>query len=287
MANTYFCISTPSHCYDDLLEYYLTKAIYRNVATANSDHIHYKDIETDFTKTVATSPYKHYTTSLVVTSIPASTVAGLSDAAAIETTLKGYMNDYGPYFPPMSHWADSEDLDDLGQVGKVDKVVFKVITSNGSSVWGSPHGSTMDTASYDKLKTNSNVKFIFVDFNDTNSSHFDKWWSRVEAVHSGDSTWTSSKAAFKAQSKSMLGCSQYTTEETQADGNHTPVTVKNYPLAYPTVVDGVKQTNAHVLEIDKLLNKDASTISALATFMGLNTSDFSDGAIDDFKSDIA
>ena len=145
----------------------------------------------------------------------------------------------------------------------------------------------MDTASYDKLKTNSNVKFIFVDFNDTNSSHFDKWWSRVEASHSSDSTWTSSKAAFKAQSKSMLGCSQYTTEDIQADGNHTPVTVKNYPLAYPTVVDGVAQTNAHVLEIDKLLNKDASTISALATFMGLNTSDFSDGAIDDFKSDIA
>lgn len=283
MANTYFCISAPSHCYDDFLEYFLTKAIYRNVATANASDSHYKDIETDFGKTVATSPYKHYTTSLLATSPSASNVAGWSDAAAIETALSEYVNDYGPYFPPKDHWADSVN----NEPGKVDKVVFKVITSNGSSVWGSPHGSTMDTASYDKLKTNSNVKFIFVDFNDTNSSHFDKWWSRVEASHSSDSTWTSSKAAFKAQSKSMLGCSQYTTEDIQADGNHTPVTVKNYPLAYPTVIDGVAQTNAHVLEIDKLLNKDASTISALATFMGLNTSDFSDGAIDDFKSDIA
>ena len=287
MANTYFCVSTPSHCYGDFLEYYLNKAIYRNIAHTNADHIHYKDIETDFPKTVATSPYKHYTTPLTAHTaiIPAATVAGWSDSAAIETGLSQFLPDFGPYFPPKDHWADS--IEDPNVPGKVDKMVFNVLTSTGTSVWGTPYGATMENASYDKLKLNANVKFIFVDFNDKNSSHFDKWWSRVEASHSGDSTWTSSKDAFKAQSKSMLGATTYTTENNESDGSVTPVTVTNYNLAYPTIIDGVAQSNAMVLEIDKLLNKDATTISALATFMGLNLSDLSDGVIDDFKSDIA
>mgnify|MGYP003300106232 CR=1 FL=1 len=136
-------------------------------------------------------------------------------------------------------------------------------------------------------KTNSNVKFIFVDFADTSSSHFDKWWSRVEASHASDSSWTANKDAYKSQSINQMGCSEYTTEDIQPEGTpNTSVTVRNYPLGYPTYIDGVKNDRVHVLEIDKLLDKDSATMTDLATFMGISVSDDATTIIDTFLNDI-
>jgi hypothetical protein len=42
-----------------------------------------------------------------------------------------------------------------------------------------------------------------------------------------------------------------------------------------------------VLQIDKLLNKDADTKTELANFIGVNTVDLNDNIIDEFKSDIS
>ena len=46
---TYYCISSPSHCYMDFLLYYLNKASHQNIATANSGDSWYKDIATKLT----------------------------------------------------------------------------------------------------------------------------------------------------------------------------------------------------------------------------------------------
>ena len=63
-------------------------------------------------------------------------------------------------------------------------------------------------------------------------------------------------------------------------------TVKNYPLGYPTYIDGVKNDRVHVLEIDKLLDKDSATMTDLATFMGISVSDDASTIIDTFLNDI-
>jgi hypothetical protein len=79
-----------------------------------------------------------------------------------------------------------------------------------------------------------------------------------------------------------MGCSEYTTEDIQPEGTpNTSVTVRNYPLGYPT------DANCMVLQIDKLLNKDADTKTELANFIGVNTVDLNDNIIDEFKSDIS
>ena len=57
---TYYCISSPSHCYMDFLLYYLNKASHQNIATANSGDSWYKDIATKLTKTIDSTNYKKY-----------------------------------------------------------------------------------------------------------------------------------------------------------------------------------------------------------------------------------
>tara|TARA_Y100000356_G_scaffold134512_1_gene144046 strand:- start:1648 stop:2505 length:858 start_codon:yes stop_codon:yes gene_type:complete len=285
MANTYFCISAPSHCYSDFLFYYLNKATHQNVATANASDAHYKDIADDLTKTVVASPYKHYK-NLYEGDIPAATVNGWANSDAVKTALDAKMMYIG--IPDcMGSTDNSIDADKMLEE-LVTKLFFQVKTDAGDSIWGAPWGATVDTASYDKLKVNSDVKFIFVDFADTSSTHFDKFWSRVEAQHSSDSSWQSNKATYKAYTKSIMGCNSYTTEDLQSNGSTTSVTVKNYALGYPTHnADGTKNDNVMVLQIDKLLDKDASTKAELATFLGVNTVDLSDSVIDTFLSDIA
>ena len=51
--------------------------------------------------------------------------------------------------------------------------------------------------------------------------------------------------------------------------------------------DGSVDDRVHVLEIDKLLDKDSSTMSSLASFCGISVSDEAATTIDTFKSDIA
>lgn len=279
---TYYCISSPSHCYMDFLLYYLNKASHQNIATANSGDSWYKDIATKLTKTIDSTNYKKYVIPYGSV-ITASTVSGWADAAAIETALNAEVPKVGIHVASMTNEQINAIVGDDGQEDeKVEKYFFHVNGTAGDSIWGAPWGSTVDTTSYDKLKTNSNVKFIFVDFADTSSSHFDKWWSRVEASHSSDSSWTASKNAYKSQSITQMGCSEYTTEDIQPEGTpNTSVTVRNYPLGYPT------DANCMVLQIDKLLNKDADTKTELANFIGVNTVDLNDNIIDEFKSDIS
>ena len=279
---TYYCISSPSHCYMDFLLYYLNKASHQNIATANSGDSWYKDIATKLTKTIDSTNYKKYVVPYGST-ITASTVSGWADAAAIETALNAEVPKVGIHVASMTNEQINEIVGDDGQEDeKVEKYFFHVNGTAGDSIWGAPWGSTVDTTSYDKLKTNSNVKFIFVDFADTSSSHFDKWWSRVEASHASDSSWTANKDAYKSQSITQMGCSEYTTEDIQPEGTpNTSVTVRNYPLGYPT------DANCMVLQIDKLLNKDADTKTELANFIGVNTVDLNDNIIDEFKSDIS
>lgn len=281
---TYYCISSPSHCYMDFLLYYLNKGTHQNIASANSSDDWYKDIATKLTKTIDTTNYKKYVIPNYHSDVTASTVSGWSDSAAIETALAARVPKIGIHALALTT-EETKDIEDE----KIDKYFFHVNGSAGDTIWGAPWGSTVDTTSYDKLKTNSNVKFIFVDFADTSSSHFDKWWSRVEASHASDSSWTANKDAYKLQSKSQIGCSEYTTVDIQPEGTpDTPVTVKNYPLGYPTHDDnGAINDNVMVLPIDKLLNKDADTKTELAAFIGVNVVDLSDYIIDEFKSDIA
>ena len=80
----------------------------------------------------------------------------------------------------------------------------------------------------------------------------------------------------------------YTAEDKESDGSTTTNTIKNYPLGYPTIAaDGSVDDRVHVLEIDKLLDKDSSTMSSLASFCGISVSDEAATTIDTFKSDIA
>ena len=149
---TYYCISSPSHCYMDFLLYYLNKASHQNIATANSGDSWYKDIATKLTKTIDSTNYKKYVIPYGSV-ITASTVSGWADAAAIETALAAEVPKIGIHAAALSADATKEQEDE-----KVEKYFFHVNGTAGDSIWGAPWGSTVDTTSYDKLKTNSNVK---------------------------------------------------------------------------------------------------------------------------------
>ena len=61
-------------------------------------------------------------------------------------------------------------------------------------------------------------------------------------------------------------------------------TWSTWTMGYPTHNSGALDSRVYVLPIDKLLDKDATTMSELATFLGVNVSTNANNIIDEYKS---
>ena len=312
----YYFISTPAACYDDFLKYYLNKEFLKQMSVDNASNPNYSTIHTSWKKEVvgvtADQPYKRWQPTESTGALgdfwngwTKSQINAFSDNAAILAAIQG--NTYAkriqngfpiaagsnasPGWGTVEQWNISsgvyKDADKPTEDVACKGAAFSVENDEGTTIW-SPKG---DTALYDKLRAvSTDIKFIFVDFNNVYSDHFDTYWSRNEACNS---SWNdATKAANKAQAQSLLGCTSYTAQDPvgKEDGTIDVVTntIKNYPLGYPTIAaDGSVDDRVHVLEIDKLLDKDSTTMSALASFCGISVSDEAATTIDTFKSDIA
>tara|TARA_B100000902_G_scaffold303635_1_gene291781 strand:+ start:340 stop:1281 length:942 start_codon:yes stop_codon:yes gene_type:complete len=309
-----YFISTNAACYDDFLKYYLNREFLKQMSADNSSNPKYNNIHGPFGKQVVTAPYKKYEMSdntafkFPFNSWTKAQINAFSDDAAFmaDVATKQRFISFGipstttqdlrPGWTAadldiVGDWSASEtfgklSLDFLARkrpvpAVEVKGVAFGVQGDEGSTIW-SPKG---DVSLYNKIAgASTDNKFIFVDFNNLYSEHFDTYWSRVEACNSGWNDTT--KAENKDQTRLLLGCSMYTAEDKESDGSTTTNTIKNYPLGYPTYVDGVKNDRVHVLEIDKLLDKDSKTMTDLATFMGISVSDDATNVIDTFLNDI-
>ena len=295
-----YFISTNACCYDDFLRYYLNREFLKQMAVDNVSDPKYSSVYGPFGKQVVTAPYKKYELSDNVGvyshffSWTKAQIDGFSDAAAFMTDVVAKQRPL-KYGVPISRtgslrpgWTTSDigaDIDLPQPTTALKGIALSVEGDEGSTIW-TPKG---DTTLYETVRdASTDNKFIFVDFHNAYSPHFDTYWSRVEACNS---SWDdSTKAANKAQAQSLLGCTMYTAQDPigKPDGSVEIVTntVKNYPLGYPTYVDGVKNDRVHVLEIDKLLDKDSTTMTDLATFMGISVSDDATTIIDTFLNDI-
>lgn len=310
----YYFISTNAACYDDFLKYYLNREFLKQMSADNASDSNFSIIHTSWKKEVVTAPYKKYQPATTTGALgykfwngwTKSQINGYADNAAILASIVDESKRIKVGFPidalhdsdnapgatcrpgwgTIAQWSPGgiyENSDKPIPTTAIKGAAFSVENDEGTTIW-SPKG---DTALYDKIKAvSTDIKFIFVDFNNVYSDHFDTYWSRVEACNSGWNTAT--KAANKAQAQTLLGCTSYQTEDLESDGSTTTNTIKNYPLGYPTIAaDGSVDDRVHVLEIDKLLDKDSTTMSALASFCGISVSDEAATTIDTFKSDIA
>tara|TARA_Y100001937_G_C7108772_1_gene326438 strand:+ start:429 stop:1367 length:939 start_codon:yes stop_codon:yes gene_type:complete len=308
-----YFISTNAACYDDFLKYYLNREFLKQMSVDNISDPKYNNIHAPFGKQVVTAPYKKYELSdntefkYPFNSYTKAEINGFSDSAAFMADIAtkqrfisfGIPNTTTNQLRPnwtagdlgLVNWSASETFGALSHAFLARKrpvpaveakgIAFGVQGDEGSTIW-SPKG---DTTLYNTIRdASTDNKFIFVDFNNVYSRHFDTYWSRIEACNTGWNDTT--KAENKDQTRMLMGCSMYTAEDKEPDGSTTVNTIKNYPLGYPTYVDGVKNDRAHVLEIDKLLDKDSKTMTDLATFMGITVSDDATNVIDTFLDDI-
>ena len=298
-----YFISTNACCYDDFLRYYLNREFLKQMAVDNISDPQYSSVYGPFGKRIETAPYKKYeltaNTGFVYpfNNWTKAQINGFADAAAFmaDVATKTKSLEYGV---PITNedgstsarpgwgtgWAEGDESKPVPATA-LKGIAFTVEGDEGSTIW-TPKG---DTTLYEIVRdASTDNKFIFVDFHNVYSPHFDTYWSRVEACNS---SWDdSTKAANKAQAQSLLGCSMYTAQDPigKPDGSIEIITntIKNYPLGYPTYIDGIKNDRVHVLEIDKLLDKDSATMTDLATFMGISVSDDASTVIDTFLNDI-
>ena len=295
-----YFISTNACCYDDFLRYYLNREFLKQMAVDNVSDPKYSSVYGPFGKQVVTAPYKKYDLSDNVSvkssyfSWTKAQINGFADAAAFMTDVAARQRTlkYGVSITSDGSLRPGWTADDIGDdidlpqpTTALKGIALNIEGDEGSTIW-TPKG---DTTLYETVRdASADNKFIFVDFHNVYSPHFDTYWSRVEACNS---SWDNdTKAANKAQAQSLLGCSMYTAEDPigKPDGSIEIITntIKNYPLGYPTYIDGVKNDRVHVLEIDKLLDKDSATMTDLATFMGISVSDDASTIIDTFLNDI-
>ena len=157
-----------------------------------------------------------------------------------------------------------------------------MLNTNGPSIHQEPYSNaTTSTAAYDKLYTATDVKFIYVDFYDKFSTHFDTWWNKLNLSQSGNSTWQTNKADYKADVRNNMGTQSFSSDEGPGTATKTWHT---WTMGYPTHPSGTADDRVYVLPIDKLLDKDATTMSELATFLGVNVSTNANNIIDEYKS---
>ena len=291
----YFCISSPAVCYDDLVQYYVMKQLLEDVAVAKADDAYYSQMANDFTKTVGTQSgsdswgYNRYIPSWK-REYAVGTITGYTNDQ-LKTQLDTDFNSikYGTAIgSSASHVTtamandgllDTEgDPADPGTKG----TVFQVNNTNGPSIHQEPYSNaTTSTAAYDKLYTATDVKFIYIDFYDKFSTHFDTWWNKLNLSQSGNSTWQTNKADYKADVRNNMGTQSFSSDEGPGTATKTWHT---WTMGYPTHPSGTADDRVYVLPIDKLLDKDATTMSELATFLGVNVSTNANNIIDEYKS---
>ena len=281
----YFCISSPAGCYDDLVQYYVMKQIFEDVALAMPSDAYFSQMANDFTKTVSNDPYgynryvSNWARIYTAANINSWTTSQINTQLAADLPLVGVGDGSASHQVTFRALENSEQAD---ITSKLKGFAFQVQDTHAPSIHQAPYSNaTASTALFDKLYASTDVKFIYIDFDDKFSSHFDTWWNKLNLTKSGDSTWQTNKAAYKSDVRNHMGTQSWE----QDSGPETALkSYKTWTAGYPTHNSGALDSRVHVLPIDKLLDKDATTMSELATFLGVNVSTNASNLIDEYRS---